>query len=51
MKSTALLADPAPALKTNQFKLGNWEDEIGYHQTVRVDDTPNRDRNECAKPG
>jgi enamine deaminase RidA (YjgF/YER057c/UK114 family) len=38
--ATALLAaDPAPALKTDRFKLGDWEDEIGYRQAVRVGDT------------
>ena len=35
--ATALLAaDPAPALKTEKFKLGDWEDDIGYRQAVRV---------------
>jgi 2-iminobutanoate/2-iminopropanoate deaminase len=27
---------PPPALKTDKFKLGNWEDDIGYRQAVRV---------------
>jgi 2-iminobutanoate/2-iminopropanoate deaminase len=32
-------ADPAPALKTDKFKLGDWEDDIGYRQAVRVGNT------------
>jgi 2-iminobutanoate/2-iminopropanoate deaminase len=32
-------ADPAPALRTDKFKLGDWEDDIGYRQAVRVGDT------------
>jgi 2-iminobutanoate/2-iminopropanoate deaminase len=27
---------PPPILKTDKFKLGDWEDEIGYRQAVRV---------------
>lgn len=39
--STTLLsaADTLPALKTQKFKLGDWEDDIGYRQAVRVGDT------------
>ena len=38
--ATALLAAvPAPTLKTDRFKLGDWEDDIGYRQAVRVGDT------------
>ena len=40
LSATALLAaDPAPALKTDKFKLGDWEDGIGYRQAVRVGNT------------
>lgn len=37
--SSAPAADPAPALKTEKFKLGDWEDDIGYRSAVRVGDT------------
>ncbi|AOS43274.1 Endoribonuclease L-PSP [Lacunisphaera limnophila] len=37
---TALAAaDPAPAPKIEKFKLGDWEDDIGYRAAVRVGDT------------
>ena len=40
LATSALLAGgPAPALKTEKYKLGDWEDEIGYRQAVRVGDT------------
>jgi 2-iminobutanoate/2-iminopropanoate deaminase len=40
LSATALpAADRAPALKTDKFKLGAWEDDIGYRAAVRVGDT------------
>jgi len=32
-------AAPTPALQTETFKLGDWEDGIGYRQAVRVGNT------------
>ena len=32
-------ANPAPAVPTDRFKLGNWEDDIGYRQAVRTGNT------------
>ena len=37
--TTLRAADPAPALKTDKFRLGDWEDDIGYRQAVRVGNT------------
>lgn len=37
--TTLLAAAPAPALPTEKFKLGDWEDDIGYRSAVRVGDT------------
>ena len=38
--ATALSAvEPAPPLKTDKFKLGDWEDDIGYREAVRVGHT------------
>ena len=37
--TTLHAAGPAPVLKTEKFKLGDWEDEIGYRQAVRVGNT------------
>jgi len=32
-------ADSVPTLKTEKFRLGDWEDDIGYRQAVRVGNT------------
>jgi 2-iminobutanoate/2-iminopropanoate deaminase len=40
LSTTAYAAEPAPAPpKTERFKAGAWEDDIGYRQAVRVGKT------------
>jgi 2-iminobutanoate/2-iminopropanoate deaminase len=37
--ATLFAGDPAPAVKTDKLRLGDWEDDIGYRSAVRVGDT------------
>lgn len=39
LATTLSAAEPAPALPAEKFKLGDWEDDIGYRQAVRVGNT------------
>lgn len=37
--TTLFATEPPPPLRTDRFKLGDWEDDIGYRSAVRVGDT------------